>query len=130
MRRANWNEALKGDAPAGSPQGLNGQPVPLGLSNLASLPAPGTTGIYFLHYAGEVVYVGQGTNIRARIGTHIAEGLKVFDAVSFIPCPRGDLLSRESAFIRRLVPRYNDCAVARRAKRPDTAAAWLAANRR
>lgn len=102
-----------------------GQPV-----QMSSLPPPGTSGVYFLYRDGVVVYVGQGRNIRARIGAHISECLKFFDAVSFIACPLGELLSRERSFIRRLAPEYNQCNVARAAKRPkDEARSWLSENR-
>lgn len=94
---------------------------------ISSLPAPGISGIYFLYDKGEVVYVGQGRNVRARIGAHITECLKFFDAISFIACHRSELLDRERAFIRRLRPKYNRCNVARRARQSDPAREWLRA---
>lgn len=65
------------------------------------------SGIYFLHLEGEIVYVGQSKNMRARIGQHISEGTKRFDAVSCEPCLIKWLLKREEYYIAVLNPRYN-----------------------
>ena len=56
---------------------------PFGFPNLADL---GTSGIYFLHLDGEVVYVGQAVDMRRRVGQHLGDASKQFDAVSFIRC--------------------------------------------
>ena len=104
--------------------------LPLGRTvDIATLPPANVSGIYFLYWKGEVVYVGQGRSVRARIGAHILEGVKTFDAITMIECHRSELLSRERKFIRRLAPVYNQCAVARQAKRPkDAAREWLSAH--
>tara|TARA_R110000764_G_scaffold157167_2_gene245001 strand:- start:1443 stop:1829 length:387 start_codon:yes stop_codon:yes gene_type:complete len=62
-------------------------------------------GIYFLIKAGEVVYVGQGLNIMARVGLHTAE--KDFDSVSTLPCPKEYLNLLETIFIQSFRPRLN-----------------------
>lgn len=75
-----------------------------------------TSGIYFLRLKGEVVYVGQAGDMRSRIATHIAEGVKAFDAVSCRPCPRKKLNQWERYFIERLLPKYNRCAFVKLAR--------------
>jgi hypothetical protein len=67
------------------------------------------SGIYFLHCCGEVVYVGQAVDVRRRLGNHVSEGTKPFDAVSMMPCDVDDLDARERHFIQQLLPRYNSC---------------------
>lgn len=68
--------------------------------------------VYFLIDAGRIVYVGQSRTLRWRIDAHMAEGKKVFDAVSFIPCTIDRLLEIEGHFIRRIAPKYNNCGAA------------------
>jgi hypothetical protein len=65
------------------------------------------SGVYFLYREGVVVYVGQAVNVRRRIADHIGEGVKDFDAVSFIPFAPDKLLAAEARYIRRLRPVYN-----------------------
>lgn len=84
-----------------------------------AVPAPGATidlpsfegwnrsGIYFLYDREVVVYVGQAVDVRRRIADHIGQGLKRFDAVSFIPCRPDTLLAVERTYIERLRPKYN-----------------------
>jgi hypothetical protein len=76
--------------------------------------------VYFLFDRGVVVYVGQTRTLRFRIDAHMAEGKKRFDAVAFIRCTTDQLLRIESRYIRKLVPRYNDCLIAKavRVKEP------------
>lgn len=57
------------------------------------------SGIYFLCYKQEVVYVGQSVNITARIMAHTD---KMFDRVFFLPWPKDDLDRVEGAFIRTI----------------------------
>lgn len=85
----------------------------IGIPNLRALAQ---SGIYFLLAEGEVVYVGQSVDMRRRVADHIGDGLKVFDAVSFVPCHPDKLISVEAKFIRRYAPKYNLCGVARMAK--------------
>lgn len=65
------------------------------------------SGVYFLYREGVVVYVGQAVNVRRRVADHIGEGVKDFDAVSFIPFAPDKLLAAEARYIRRLRPALN-----------------------
>lgn len=64
-------------------------------------------GIYFLCNFGEVVYVGQSTNPKQRISTHLAEKKKVFDRAFIRHCRPDELDELESFFIHTLEPKYN-----------------------
>lgn len=74
------------------------------------------SGVYFLHYEGQVVYVGQAENMLRRIGQHLSEGVKLFDAVSCLPCEPAKCASNERFYIAKFAPRYNACAVAKEAR--------------
>lgn len=93
---------------ADSPMPDVGQPVQILPSDLFA-----QSGVYFLHYQGEVVYVGQAANMRKRIGQHLTEAVKLFDSVSCRPCPPNWLLKRERYFITKLSPKYNRCGVSK-----------------
>lgn len=67
----------------------------------AKTPFPG---VYFLVAHGEVVYVGQSTNVYARIGAHTD---KFFQDVFWFPVPVSELDAVEGAFIRLLRPALN-----------------------
>lgn len=88
-----------------------GQPVQF--STLRDFARPG---VYFLYLNGAVVYVGQAGNVRHRLGTHIAEGVKGFDAASCLPCSRQDLYEIERFFICKFVPAYNRCSLSAMAR--------------
>ena len=90
----------------------------IGPFSFPDLSALSASGIYFLHHKGQVVYVGQARSLRQRIGQHIGEGRKAFDAVSVIACDVDRLDALERRYIRQLLPRYNQCAVAKEAKAP------------
>jgi predicted GIY-YIG superfamily endonuclease len=85
--------------------------------------------VYFLYHKGQVVYVGQSRNLTSRIGDHISQAVKRFDAVAFAPCPFNRLTAIERHYIRALAPKYNRCGAAKKAKERET---WerLEANRR
>lgn len=83
---------------------------PIQLPDLTAFAQPG---VYFLLRQGVVVYVGQAVDARRRIGEHIGDGGKSFDAVSFIPCPRPRLDAVERHYIEMLLPEYNRCRFAR-----------------
>ena len=68
--------------------------------------------VYFLWDDGVLVYVGQSKTLKWRIETHLTEGKKVFDSVSFIPCTIDRLMEIEGHFIQKFAPKYNHCAVA------------------
>jgi hypothetical protein len=61
--------------------------------------------IYFLLSLSKVVYVGQTTDLRGRIGAHRRD--KLFDRVLFLPAPPEDLDRMESRFVGLLKPKYN-----------------------
>lgn len=65
----------------------------------------GFSGVYFLCCQDEVVYIGQSTNIPARIGQH--RGDKTFDRAYWMPVPAHRLDEVEGAMIRHYRPRLN-----------------------
>lgn len=65
------------------------------------------SGIYFLIWANEIVYVGQSANIPERLLTHVKDGEKQFDSFSYIIVPPQDLDYLEAEYIIRLSPKYN-----------------------
>lgn len=87
--------------------------IPISLSNVKNLfQFSGNifskiSGIYFLCNDLEVLYVGQSTNIYARIGQHIADDKKEFDKAFFILVPSDRLNDIEGALIKYLQPIYN-----------------------
>jgi hypothetical protein len=64
-------------------------------------------GIYFLLSDGETVYVGQSVNVVGRIGQHVADASKTFDACCCFGCERHELDDLERALISLLRPRLN-----------------------
>lgn len=84
-------------------------PMPLiQIDNLMSLPVPTSqypTAVYFLCWEGEVVYVGQTTQLLARIGQHSKD--KTFDKVFYIPVPESKLVEVESMYIHAIKPKIN-----------------------
>lgn len=72
------------------------------------MPVSRTLGVpcvYFLISDMRVVYVGQTTNLIARVTTHLKE--KTFDRVLYLPVPESALLAVEAAFIAALRPPLN-----------------------
>lgn len=67
-----------------------------------------SSGIYFLVKGSEVVYVGQSTSVLSRIGTHILDTNKDFDAFSFLSAPKKSLDLLETIYIKVLNPRLNN----------------------
>lgn len=61
--------------------------------------------VYFLYLGGRVVYVGQTTNLTARIGDHVKS--KQFDAIKYKPTAPERLKASESRWIKRLKPVLN-----------------------
>lgn len=86
---------------------------PVQFPDISTLSA---TGVYFLIYRGIVVYVGQARSVRQRVGQHISEGRKTFDAVSYHPCDVGDLDALERRYILQFLPKYNQCQLATQVK--------------
>ena len=85
-----------------------GQPVQILASNEYA-----RSGVYFLYHKGLVVYVGQSKTLRWRIESHLASAVKAFDAVAYLRCTTDRLMEIESHYIGKLVPKYNDCRIAR-----------------
>lgn len=75
------------------------------------------SGVYFLWQGETVVYVGQSKRVRDRVLQHAAEGLKAFDAVSFMGCEPKELIRLERHFIECLLPKYNRCAASESVRR-------------
>jgi hypothetical protein len=69
--------------------------------------------VYFLYLDGVIVYVGQTRTLKVRIGDHLAAGAKVFDQVAFIKCSAVRLGAIEGHYIRKLMPQYNACGLAK-----------------
>lgn len=71
--------------------------------------------VYFLISGGEIVYIGETTNIEARIEHHLSRtsehnrrrGFKEFDRAFYLEVPSAEALAYEGALIRALRPRYN-----------------------
>jgi uncharacterized UPF0146 family protein len=66
-----------------------------------------TCGIYFLIDEGEVVYVGQSTNIHARIFQHIESVEKRFTHFASIPVDQDKLCKMELKMYEKYKPIYN-----------------------
>jgi hypothetical protein len=65
------------------------------------------TGIYFLCYNGNCVYIGQSVDITERVKTHIRERRFKFDTAYSIAIVKEELDTIERRFIRLLNPIYN-----------------------
>jgi len=64
-------------------------------------------GVYFLILAGQIVYVGQSTNILRRVGAHARTGRIKFDSVSWTECENRHLHRLERAYINLFDPPEN-----------------------
>lgn len=64
-------------------------------------------GIYFLWRKDKIVYIGQSTNIHARIAQHRKEGRKTFDKITYVECAKEELGETERRFIKKHKPFYN-----------------------
>lgn len=62
-------------------------------------------GIYFLIKEGEVVYVGQSTNVFARVPKHRKD--KEFDSWHWVPCERKNLNGMELFYLGMFKPTLN-----------------------
>lgn len=63
-------------------------------------------GVYFLIDDDEVVYVGQSTELHARVAQHRARW-KQFDSYTYIPCESSQLAELERHYIRLFRPCLN-----------------------
>lgn len=64
--------------------------------------------IYFLLLRGKVVYVGRSSNVCKRVGQHIAQWSKPFDAYYAHYCDERDLNRVEWGYIEKFQPAYNN----------------------
>jgi hypothetical protein len=71
----------------------------------AQLTTPTTSGVYFLIKDNKVVYVGQSTQIFARIMHHVST--KDFDTFSYVECGKEMLDVMESLYIHTIRPPLN-----------------------
>ena len=65
------------------------------------------SGVYYLIDNNEIVYIGQSTNVAARITTHVQNGTMAFDRYYVCPVAPGKLRECESIAIKELEPKYN-----------------------
>jgi hypothetical protein len=78
-------------------------------------------GIYHLISDGEVVYVGQTTNILCRIGVHMQQRRMYFDSVRFFACSAVEMLDdQEELHIELYSPKFNDTSRRRPGMRLET----------
>lgn len=63
------------------------------------------TGIYFLIHDNAIVYVGQSTDVTARVIQHARE--KMFDRWYWLPCESNRLNATERAYVRAFKPSLN-----------------------
>lgn len=69
------------------------------------LPEPSKRGVYILIHQGDIVYIGQSTNVLGRIGMHVSKF--EFDRVLWIPASSSpERMAIEGALIRRFNPRH------------------------
>ena len=73
--------------------------------SVASIQCAALPGIYFLCREGIVSYVGQSTNVAARISQHATE--KTFDYAFYMRVPRSDIIAIEAELIAALRPADN-----------------------
>ena len=64
-------------------------------------------GVYFLMLDHEIVYVGQTTDVFARLHRHQRDKSKAFNSFSFIQCKPEDLDELEAKYIDAFLPVYN-----------------------
>jgi len=81
-----------------------------GLESLGSIlglarPIESHVGVYFLIKNNEIIYIGQTTNLHARIATHRSN--KNFDYFSFLPVEKDMLDITERAYITKFNPKLN-----------------------
>lgn len=67
-------------------------------------------GIYFLIREKRVVYVGKSTNIHWRIGNHLVDKKKRFDAYNIVECKPEYLDELEAMYIAKFIPEFNIAA--------------------
>lgn len=71
--------------------------------------AGNTSGVYFLFYQEELVYIGQGWNCLLRVAEHTRkESVKVFTHWAYLPIEsESERKAIEREFRRQYAPKYN-----------------------
>jgi hypothetical protein len=72
----------------------------------AAIPLRRNSAVYFLLRDGDVIYVGQSSDVMARISRHRREG-KQFDSFAYMECEPEELDRLESLYINAFVPPEN-----------------------
>lgn len=67
----------------------------------------GPSGVYALCCQGDVVYIGQSSNVYKRVRQHHNSRLWYWDQVLVFWCPEAELLDLEAKLIRELLPVHN-----------------------
>lgn len=67
----------------------------------------GIPGVYFLIDGTKIVYVGQSTNVHARVYQHRIALEKKFTRYFLLPCQPDELTALESRYIHLYRPKYN-----------------------
>lgn len=106
MRLREATEALSNIIPKRLLAAARNLPVHLEDVLASAAPASSFTGIYFLIFQQDVVYVGQSIDVLGRISRHKREG-KEFDSYSYILCQPEKLNELESAYIASFMPWLN-----------------------
>ncbi len=67
------------------------------------------SGVYFLISGGEIVYVGQSTDVINRVSNHFNHSIndKIFDSYAVVECDPALLNDLEAEYIVRFAPIYN-----------------------
>ena len=79
----------------------------LGTRHLVEIPLFTYSGIYFLKFKDEIVYIGQSINISARIGYHLRNKAWKIDSAYCLACDIEELDTLERYYILLYKPRYN-----------------------
>jgi len=66
-----------------------------------------SNGVYFLINDLDIVYIGQSSNVRSRITTHVREDIKVFNKVAYASTNVRDQQDIEMRYINLFRPVYN-----------------------
>jgi hypothetical protein len=72
----------------------------------AAIPCKSLVGVYFLIEEGQVVYVGQSTDMLRRISRHRDNDI-LFDSFTVIFCSKDKIDEIESMYIDAFLPKYN-----------------------
>jgi hypothetical protein len=74
------------------------------LLNAIKMPPQNRSGIYFLIFKSEIIYIGRAINVYIRICGH---GDKRFDSWAWVPCPTAKQKKVERAYLDKFLPPLN-----------------------